>query len=113
MTHPIFTRILAASLFLCIGASNATESDPIFEILLKDHRFEPSELNVPTGIKFKLVISNKDKEPEEFDSDDLRREKLVPPGKQAIILLGPLKPGVYKFSGEYHSKTAQGKITAK
>ena len=35
------------------------------------------------------------------------------PGKSAEIFIGPLKPGVYDFYGEFHPQTARGQIVAK
>ena len=57
-------------------------------------------------------MHNQDSTPEEFESHDLNREKVVPPGAKATIYIGPLKPGRYKFFGEYHEATAKGVIVA-
>lgn len=84
-----------------------------FTIIIKDHRFEPAELTVPAGQRVKLVIDNRDSTPEEFESLDLRREKIVPGGSKASIWIGPLPPGTYGFFGEFNEKTAQGKLIAK
>ena len=84
-----------------------------FAITLKDHRFTPQHLTVPAGKKLKLVITNVDKTPDEFDSDDLRREKDIAPGETVTVFIGPLKAGVYKFRGEMNPTTANGTITAK
>jgi hypothetical protein len=40
----------------------------------------------------------------------LNREKVIAGKSQATIFIGPLKPGEYKFVGEYNEKTASGKI---
>jgi hypothetical protein len=58
-------------------------------------------------------VKNLDPTPEEFESRDLKREKVIPGKGQATIAIGPLKPGTYKFAGEYNEKTAQGQIVAK
>jgi hypothetical protein len=91
----------------------ADNSEDSFSLTLKDHRFTPQHITVPAGKKVKLVVTNADKEQEEFDSDDLHREKDLGPGETATIFIGPLKPGVYKFRGEYHPDTANGTVTAK
>lgn len=85
------------------------ESD-VFTLKLKDHRFEPEKIEVPAEKKVKLVIVNTDNTPEEFDSDDLHREKLIPAGKEGVVFIGPLKPGTYKFAGEYNPASAHGII---
>jgi hypothetical protein len=82
-------------------------------VQIKDHRFQPEIIEVAANQKFKLLVENLDKTLEEFESNDLRKEKLVGGGKKVIIIIGPLKPGEYKFFGDFHQKTAQGKILSR
>ncbi len=89
----------------------AAIQDP-YTIVIKDHKFEPAQLNIPAGQKIKLIIDNRDPTAEEFESYALNREKVVSGGKQVIIYLGPLKPGSYKYFGDFNPKTAQGVIVA-
>ncbi len=81
-------------------------------LTIKDHQFQPTELVVPSGTKIKLRIDNQDSTPEEFDSYLLNREKVIAAHSMAIIYLGPLTPGRYPFTGEFHQATAQGVIVA-
>ncbi len=81
-----------------------------YTIIIKDHKFSPSELTIPADKKIKLIVDNQDSTPEEFESHDLKREKIIPGNKKAIINIGPLTPGEYKFFGEFNEKTAQGVI---
>jgi hypothetical protein len=103
------TALLTASLLLCVGAHAA---DPEFQLVIKNHRFEPTEVKVPAGKKVKLIVHNQDPTPEEFESHVLNREKVIPGGAKATILIGPLKPGRYPFFGEFNEKTAQGVVIA-
>jgi len=96
--------------FFTTGAQAAEDS---YTLTIKDHRFDPAQLDVPAGKKLILVVKNLDATPEEFESHDLKREKVIPGKGQATITIGPLKPGTYKFVGEFHEKTAQGQIVAK
>ena len=84
-----------------------------YTIVIKEHRFQPAELAVPAGKRIKLVIDNQDATPEEFESKQLRVEKIVPGGTKGTVTVGPLKPGSYPFFGEFHEDTAQGKLHAK
>lgn len=86
---------------------------PVFEIIIKDHLFYPSEFEIPSGIKIKLVIINQDNTSEEFESYELNREKIVMGNSKAVVFIGPLEPGVYPFFGEFNVKTAQGVILVK
>jgi hypothetical protein len=97
-------------LLLVMGAINA--ATPVFELEIRDHLFFPAELTVPAGTKVKLLVYNRDPTPEEFESYELNREKVIMGSAKAVIFIGPLKPGVYPFFGEFNPKTAQGKVIA-
>ncbi|HKJ52834.1 MAG TPA: cupredoxin domain-containing protein [Gammaproteobacteria bacterium] len=97
---------------LAILAIPAAADTPQFDLTIKDHRFEPETLVVPAGTKIKLSISNLDPTPEEFESHELNREKIVPGGKMAIVFIGPLEAGEYRYYGEFNQDTAQGRIVA-
>lgn len=96
---------------LCF-ALNAFAADAEVLLVVRDHRFEPSEVRVPADRKVKLVVHNQDATPEEFESHELNREKLIAPGAKANIFVGPLKPGRYPFFGEFNEKTARGVVIA-
>ncbi len=81
-----------------------------FVIELKNHLFYPAEINIPAQQKVKLIIHNLDDSVEEFDSFSLNREKVIFPGKKAVIFIGPLPSGRYEFFGEYHPNSAKGII---
>lgn len=81
--------------------------------MIKDHRFRPEVVEVPAGQRVKLVIDNQDATVEEFESLDLRREKIVPGKSKGTVWVGPLPKGEYGFFGEFHAKTARGKLVAK
>jgi hypothetical protein len=97
---------------LLIAAIAAHAATPVFEIEIRDHLFIPAELTVPAGKKIKLMVYNRDPTPEEFESYELNREKVIMGSGKAIIFIGPLKPGEYPFFGEFNPKTAQGKVIA-
>ncbi|TMH13943.1 MAG: cupredoxin domain-containing protein [Betaproteobacteria bacterium] len=99
--------MLAAVLLI---PSFAFAADAEFLLVIRDHRFEPQELVVPAGKKFKLLVDNRDSTPEEFESHALNREKVVPANSRVPVFLGPLAPGRYPFFGEFHEKTAQGTL---
>ena len=98
---------------LGIGLPLQAENLPAFNLTIKDGRYLPEQVEIPAGQKIKLVIKNDGPGPEEFESSDLNREKLIKDGKTAEVTIGPLNPGTYKFIGEFHPKTAQGRIVAK
>ena len=85
----------------------------IIEINIKDHKFDPDEIEIPAGTKVKLVVNNLDPTPEEFESFELNREKIIVGGGKAIIFIGPLDPGRYHFFGEFNMDSANGYIVVK
>ena len=87
-------------------------ADLEYRLIIRDHRFEPAELQVPAGKKIKLIIDNQDESAEEFESHELNREKVIPAKSKASVFIGPLSPGRYPFIGEFHEKTANGVIIA-
>jgi hypothetical protein len=99
-------------LFLLLLAGPALAADPEFALQLKEHRFTPSEIRVPAGVKVRLVIDNQDATAEEFDSFALNREKVVFPNSKGIVFIGPLKPGRYEFIGEFNRDKAHGVVVA-
>lgn len=104
--------LLALALILAI-TTGATAADPVYTLVIKDHKFEPTEIEVPAGQKIALVVKNNDPTPEEFESTELRREKVVAGGEEITVYIGPLKPGRYEFFGDFNPKTARGHIVAK
>jgi plastocyanin len=104
---------LVLSLAASTLSGRALAQDAALVLTIKDHRFEPAELQVPAGKKIRLLVKNVDATPEEFESPDLKREKVIPGKSEATIIFGPLKPGIYKFIGEFHESTAKGSVVAK
>ena len=96
-----------------LGLREARAAPPTYSIEIKDHRFIPDEIEIPAGTKVKLIIRNLDPTPEEFESYELNREKIIGGGKERVVFIGPLKPGVYGFFGDFNPDTAQGRIIVK
>ena len=84
-----------------------------FKLTIKDHRFQPETLEIPAGRKVKITIANEDATPEEFESYELNREKVIKGNSTGIVFVGPLDPGTYPFFGEFNMSTAKGRIVAK
>jgi plastocyanin domain-containing protein len=107
-------RLMLAVALVALGATETSAQDKPTEIpvTIENNRFVPSEIKVKAGKPFVLVVTNKDAKPEEFESKELRIEKVIPAGKTASIRVRALKPGTYPFFGEFNPKTAQGQIIA-
>lgn len=99
--------------FLLLLPVNVLAERQVFEVEIRNHLFFPAEIVIPSNTKVKLRITNHDDTPEEFDSFDLNREKVIFPNRTATIFIGPLSPGEYSFFGEYNPNTAQGVVIVK
>ncbi|MEK6745782.1 MAG: cupredoxin domain-containing protein [Pseudomonadota bacterium] len=106
-------KIIMLTTALAIFSTPAFAETPVFEIAIKDHKFNPATLEIPAGQKVKLIVKNQDSTPEEFESHDFNREKVIAGNSEGVIFVGPLDAGEYKFFGEFNEKTAQGKLIAK
>ena len=104
---------LAAALVLSASLGAFAAGEPEFTLVIENHKFTPDRLEVPAGKKVKLKIDNRDASAEEFESKELKVEKVIPGKKSGFVFVGPLKAGEYKFVGEFHEKTAQGVLVAK
>jgi hypothetical protein len=101
-------------IFLLLFSFNAVaEEEKTYELVIKNHIFTPAELEVPANTKFKLKVINEDKTPEEFESYDLKKEKIIKGGSSAIIKVNGLKPGKYHFFGEFNKDKANGYVIVK
>ncbi|MBI1213092.1 MAG: cupredoxin domain-containing protein [Alphaproteobacteria bacterium] len=99
--------------WLSTGAGALADDLPTFELAIKDHHFVPETLTVPANTKFKLLVKNQDPTPEEFESYELHREKVVLGNSEIVVFIGPLDPGTYPFFGDFNQNTARGKLIAK
>lgn len=109
----LLTTSLTALGICLLTAQPVLAETPELLIRIKDHKFEPATLDVPVNTKVKLIVKNEDPTPEEFESDDLKREKVVAGNSSITIIVGPLAAGEYAFEGEFNAKTAQGKLIVK
>jgi plastocyanin len=86
-------------------ASPSLADNPTFSILMKNNQFIPSEVQIPAGVKVKLIVRNENQATSEFESNQFHREKVVTPGQQITVFVGPLDPGSYEFFDDFHPQT--------
>lgn len=105
----ILNAVRALAILAMLGGQ-ASAAMPEFEIEIRNHLFQPDRLEIPANTKVKLIIYNRDATPEEFESYELNREKVILGGRKAVVFIGPLEPGEYPFFGEFNPQTALGTI---
>lgn len=106
-------RLIRLALCTALGAGPALADLPVYTLVARDGRLAPAVLEVPAGQRFKIVIKNEGRDAIEFESLQLRKEKVLAPGAQSFFVIAPLKPGEYDFFDEFHPDTAKGRIVAK
>ncbi len=106
-------RLLVAAVLLAASPLALAADPPTFTIVAKDGGFEPAALEVPAGQKFRLEVKNEGVAAIEFESKELRQEKIIKPKGSATMNLGPLKAGTYRYVDEYKEATSKGTIVAK
>ena len=104
---------LAVAFLLSASGTPGRAQEADFTLTIKDHQFSPTQLEIPANKKVKLIVRNADSTPEEFESTELHREKVIAGGTEGIVYVGPLAPGTYEFFGDFNPKTARGRLIAK
>ena len=99
------TAIAVACVLALAGGPVRADEPPSVTIALKDHQFVPADLEIPAGVKVKLLVRNDDPTTSEFESTELHREKVVLSGEQISVFVGPLGPGRYEFFDDFHPET--------
>lgn len=101
----------AAALLLAAGAAGAQEM-PVFKIEMKDGTITPSRIEAPANTPFKFEISNTGQTPVEFESLELKREKVLAPGATSSIVFRRVEPGEYEFFDDFHPE-ARAKLVVR
>jgi Cupredoxin-like domain len=106
----VFRLIVLVTVLFPAGARG---DDTVIELRFENRRFTPQTITVPANQSLTLRITNASKEPIEFESFQLNREKVVGPGETIIVRLPALRPGSYDFYDDFHQDVPAGSIVAK
>ncbi|HEX7327810.1 MAG TPA: cupredoxin domain-containing protein [Casimicrobiaceae bacterium] len=107
-------KTLAALLLgLAVAMPALADELPAFKVSARDGLLEPTVIEAPAGKRFTIEVTNEGKAAMEFESHDLKLEKVIPPGRKATFTIRALKAGEYRFYDEFHEKTGQGKVVVK
>jgi plastocyanin len=104
-TSATFGLAILATLFAVTAGAVRAEETVAIAIKIKDHQFEPAELHAPAGKPITLTVKNLNSVAAEFESDALHVEKVVAPGRDAVVRVRPLEPGRYGFYDDFHRAT--------
>lgn len=83
------------------------------ELEMKNGDLIPQVLEVPAKTTIRIKVTNTGNEPAEFESIQLRKEKVLAPGASSVVVIAPLKPGTYTFFDDFHLSHPKGEIIAR
>lgn len=104
----------AVALFVLPGTvvfAAESPGDAPISLMLENHHFTPSTFTVPAGKRFRIQLTSHDTSVDEFESYDMKFEKIIVPGNTITVFAGPMHPGTYSFFDDYHPDDAKGTVT--
>jgi hypothetical protein len=106
------SALAALGLLLAFQAHALAQDMPVFKIEMKDGTIAPSLIEAPANTPFKFEITNTGQTPVEFESLELKREKVLAPGATSSIVFRRVEPGEYEFFDDFHPE-ARAKLVVK
>lgn len=102
----VYRNLLLVLLVAAAPLAASAAGMPEYSLTIQNRRFEPATLKAPANTKFKMLVTNKDSTPSEFESSEFNREKIVPPNSTVTVFIGPLDKGTYKFYDDFNRAAA-------
>ncbi len=102
--------LLAPLLFF--APARAAE-EPTFRIEFNDGAITPGRLEVPANTRFRLELKNIGKTPAEFESKELKKEKVLAADSEFVLVFRTLDPGEYPFFDDFHPDAPPAILVAK
>lgn len=98
---------------LAVAATVAHADDAVtVKLEMADGKLTPARIEVPAGKRIRIEVRNTGKGAAEFESVELRKEKVLAPGADSVVVIAPQTPGEYKFFDDFH-QSARGVIVVK
>jgi len=97
----LFVALVLAAACFPAGAQQAAS----VSVSVKNHRFQPAQIQAPAKVPIELRVKNLDPTPMEFESVSLRVEKVVAGNSEGVIRLRPLEAGSYNFFDDFNPQT--------
>lgn len=95
------------------SALAAGDSDPTFRIEIKNGVITPLAVEVPANTRIRLELSNTGTSAVEFESVQLKKEKLIASGNSTVMVIRSLDPGSYDFFDDFHIDMPHAKLIAR
>ncbi|WP_206951756.1 cupredoxin domain-containing protein [Trinickia acidisoli] len=106
------SKATLACLLAVAGMAAHADDAVTVKLDMADGKLTPARIEVPAGKRIRIEVSNTGKGAAEFESVELRKEKVLAPGAQSVVVIAPQTPGEYKFFDDFH-QSARGVIVVK
>lgn len=103
---------MGVAVLVALGPQANATDDLAVRLTVKNGGFEPTEIQGPPGERMKLEITNGTGTSVEFESFELDRERVIPPGKTVTIYVSGLETGRYEFFDDFNP-TRRGALVIK
>ncbi|WP_404983436.1 cupredoxin domain-containing protein [Cobetia marina] len=103
---------LALLLAVLLPRMTLASDMPSYDLTLTNGKLSPEVLKVKAGEKFVIQLHNAGNTPAEFESNSLRKEKVLAPGVKSFVVIHPLRAGSYDYFDDFHLPDARGKVVA-
>jgi len=100
--RPAARIALAVGLLVLVPAARA--DDRSVPLAVADHGFTPAEIEAAAGERLRIEVTNRTAAAIEFESFELNRERVVPPGQTVAVYVSGLSPGRYEFFDDFHQE---------
>jgi plastocyanin len=100
----IVMGVLALALAAIPVSGTLAEDAAAISIRLTDKGFEPAEITVPAGKPFTLSVKNETGAAAEFESNELRIEKVIAAGAEATVRVRAPAAGRHVFVNEFNEE---------
>jgi hypothetical protein len=112
MSRSALCLVIGLASLLAVGGNAVAADEPTFSIEFKDGALTPSRVEVPANRRFRLELKNAGTTPAEFESSELKKEKVLAPGTTSSLIFRTLEPGEHPFFDDFHPE-AKGVLVAK
>jgi hypothetical protein len=106
------TLVVAISAAITVGAASFADESAIQQLRFEHGSFAPAMVTVPANKPFKVKVTNQSGAAIEFESFELHRERVVPPGETITVHMPSLAPGSYQFFDDFHHEVPKGVIVS-
>jgi hypothetical protein len=103
---------LATATALAITSPVFADDAGMPQLRFEHGTFAPGQLAVQANKPFKVRVTNASDAAIEFESFELHRERVVPPGESITVHMPSLAPGSYQFFDDFHHQVPSGMIVS-